>query len=66
MNPSVKWYLKLMIKPKEIKLGLVSSSTLDTVQEITSILSKTNLKLATIREITMGFVITGESALEKR
>jgi hypothetical protein len=42
---------KVMIKPKEIKPGLVSSiNAFYIVQEITSISSKTNLELATIRK----------------
>lgn len=61
MNPFVKWFLKLMTKPKEIKPGLVSSINASyTVQEIKSILSKTNLKSATVKKTTMGFIITGK------
>jgi ubiquinone/menaquinone biosynthesis C-methylase UbiE len=61
MNPFVKCFLKLMTKPKEIKPGLVSSINASyTVQEIKSILSKTNLKSATVKKATMGFIITGK------
>ncbi len=61
MNPVVKWFMKLMTKPKEIRPGLVSSINASyTVQEITSILSKTNLKSAIVKKTTMGFIITGE------
>ena len=61
MNPVFKWLLKLMTKPKEIKPGLVSSINASyTVQEIESILSKTNLKSATVKKTMMGFEITGE------
>jgi ubiquinone/menaquinone biosynthesis C-methylase UbiE len=61
MNLFVKWFLKLMTKPKEIKPGLVTSINASyTVQEITSILSKTNLKSATVKKTTMGFIISGE------
>jgi ubiquinone/menaquinone biosynthesis C-methylase UbiE len=61
MNPVVKWFMKLMTKPKEIRPGLVSSiNACYTVQEITSILSKSNLKSAIVKKTTMGFIITGE------
>ena len=61
MNPFVKWFLKIATKPKEIKPGLISSINASyTVQEIKSILSKTNLKSATIKQTTMGFIITGQ------
>ena len=60
MNPLFKWFLKLMSKPKEIRAGLVSSINASyTVQEIESILSKTNLKEATVKKTRMGFEITG-------
>jgi ubiquinone/menaquinone biosynthesis C-methylase UbiE len=61
MSPLVRWFLKLMTKPREIRPGLVSSINASyTVQEIKSILSKTNLKSATVKQTTMGFIITGE------
>lgn len=61
MNPFVKRFLKLMTKPKEIRSGLVSSINASyTVQEIKAILSKTNLKPATVKKTTMGFIITGK------
>ena len=61
MNPFFKWFLKLMTKPKEIKPGLVSSINASyTIQEITAILSKTNLKSATVKKTMMGFIIIGE------
>jgi len=61
MNPFVKWFLKLMTKPREIRPGLISSIDASyTVQEIRSILSKTNLKSSKVKKTTMGFIITGE------
>lgn len=61
MNPFVKWFLKLMSKPKEIRSGLVSSiNAAYTVHEIELILSKTNLKTATVKKTTMGFIVTGD------
>ena len=61
MNPFVKWFLKLMTKPKEIRPGLISSINASyTVQEIQSILSKTDLKSSKVKKTTMGFIITGE------
>jgi ubiquinone/menaquinone biosynthesis C-methylase UbiE len=61
MNPFVKWFLKLMTKPKEIRPGLISSINASyTVQEIKSILSKTDLKSSKVKKTTMGFIITGE------
>jgi ubiquinone/menaquinone biosynthesis C-methylase UbiE len=61
MNPLVKWFLKLMTKPKEIRPGLISSINASyTVQEIQSILSKTDLKSSKVEKTTMGFIITGE------
>jgi ubiquinone/menaquinone biosynthesis C-methylase UbiE len=65
MNPFVKWFLKLMTKPKEIRPGLISSINASyTVQEIQSILSKTDLKSSKVKETTMGFLVTGEKILE--
>jgi len=67
MNPFVKWFLKLMTKPKEIRPGLISSINASyTVQEIQSILSKTDLKSSKVKKTTMGFIITGEKASESR
>ena len=61
MNPLVKWFLKLMTKPKEIRPGLISSINASyTVQETPSILSKTDLKSSKVKKTTMGFIITGE------
>jgi hypothetical protein len=51
----------MMTKPKEIKPGLVSSiNASHTVEEIESILSKTNLKQAIVKRTIMGLEITGK------
>ena len=63
INPFMKWFLKLMAKPKEIQSGLVSSINAScTVQEVQSILSKTNLKSSKVKKTTMAFIIGGEKA----
>jgi hypothetical protein len=65
MNPLVKSFLKLMTKPKEIRHGLIPSiSASYTVQEVQSILSKTDLKPSKVEKTTMGFIITGEKFSE--
>ncbi len=47
----VKWFMKLMTKPKEIRPGLTSSiNAAYTIQEIQSILSKTDLKSSTVKK----------------
>ncbi len=61
MNPSVRWFLKLMTKPKEIRPGLTSSINASyTVQEIQSILLKTDLKASNVQKTIMGFIIIGK------
>ena len=66
MNPLMKWFLKLMTKPKEIRPGLKSSINASyTVQEIQSILSNTDLKSSNVKKTMMGFLITGEKSKTK-
>jgi ubiquinone/menaquinone biosynthesis C-methylase UbiE len=61
MNPLMKWFLKRITKPKEILPGLTSSINASyTVQEIKSILSNTNMKSATVKQTTMGFIMIGQ------
>jgi ubiquinone/menaquinone biosynthesis C-methylase UbiE len=61
MTLFMKWFLKLMTKPKEIRPGLISSINASyTVQEIQSILSKTELKSSKVKKTWLGFLITGE------
>lgn len=52
-----------MAKPKEIQSGLVSSMNASCrVQEVQSILSKTNLESSKVKKTTMGFIMSGEKA----
>lgn len=61
MSPFMRWFMKLMTKPKEIRPGLASSiNAAYTVQEIQSILLKTGLKSSSVKKTMMGFIITGE------
>jgi len=61
MNPLVKWFMKLVTKPKEIRPGLISSiNAAYTVEEIGSILEQSNLVGYKVRSQTMGLIITGE------
>ncbi len=61
MNPLVKWLMKLVTKPKEIRPGLISSINASyTPQEIESVLAESNLKGYKVSKVIMGFVITGQ------
>jgi ubiquinone/menaquinone biosynthesis C-methylase UbiE len=61
MNPFVKWIMRTVTKPKEIRPGLVSSINASyTPEEIRSILRNSSLSGSTVRGVIMGFVITGE------
>ncbi len=61
MNPFIIFLLKLFIKPKELKPGLISSINASyTASEIEQILLKTNLKSFNIKSGPMGLSITGE------
>lgn len=63
MNPLVKWFMKSVTKPKEIKPGLTSSINASyTVEEIEAILEGSNLKGYQVSKVTMGLIITGEKA----
>ena len=63
MNPMVKWFMKAVTKPKEIKAGLVSSiNSAYTAQEITAILATSHLQGYSVRTNLMGLVITGQKA----
>ena len=60
MNPFVKGFMKLMVKPKEIRPGFVSSINASyTTDEIRSILDQSNLKESVVAKTFMGFEITG-------
>ena len=61
MNPLVRWFMKLVTKPKEMRPGLISSiNAAYTVEEIGSILGQSNLVGYKVRSQTMGLIITGE------
>src|SRR4030042_790897 len=60
MNPFVKGFMKLMVKPKEIRPGFVSSINASyTTDEIRSILDQSKSKEAVVAKTFMGFEITG-------
>lgn len=63
MIPPVKWFMKLVVKPKEIRPGLISSiNAAYTFEEIVAILGKSVLKGYRVSKVIMGLVITGEKA----
>ena len=60
MNPFVKQFMKLMVKPKEIRPGFVSSINASyTTDEIRSVLDHSNLKEFVVAKTFMGLEITG-------
>lgn len=60
MNPFVRRFMKLMVKPKEIRPGFVSSINASyTIDEIRSILDQSKLKESVVAKTFMGFEITG-------
>jgi len=60
MNPFVRQFLKLVVKPKEIRPGFVSSINASyTIDEIRSILAQSKLKESVVAKTFMGFEITG-------
>lgn len=61
VNPLVKWIMRAVAKPEEIRPGPVSSiSASYTPEEIRSMLRDSSLSGSTVRGVIMGFVITGE------
>ncbi|MDZ7261675.1 MAG: class I SAM-dependent methyltransferase [candidate division KSB1 bacterium] len=61
MSPVIKWFLKLMAKPKEIKPGLISSINASyTPDEVQDILEKTKMPGYQVKKNILGLVITGE------
>jgi ubiquinone/menaquinone biosynthesis C-methylase UbiE len=61
MNPLMKWFLKLVARPKEIRPGLISSiNAAYTFEEIEAILEESNLRGHKVSKVIMGLVITGE------
>jgi len=65
MNLLVKWFMKAVTKPKEIRSGLISSiNAAYTVEEIQPILVASNLEGYTAKRQMMGLLITGQKARE--
>lgn len=63
MNPLVKWFMKAVTKPKEIRPGLTSSlNAAYTVPELNAILRESRLQGGTAKQNLMGLVITGQKA----
>jgi len=61
MNPFIKWLMKLMTKPKEIKSGLITSiNAAYTEDEIREMLKETKIQGYDIQKSVMGLAITGE------
>jgi len=60
MSPLMKWFMKLVTKPKEMQSGLKSSINASyTIEEIESIFAATSLKVHEVKKLMMGFVVTG-------
>jgi ubiquinone/menaquinone biosynthesis C-methylase UbiE len=67
MNPFMKWFLKRVTKPKEIRPGLTSSINASyTANELESILKETSLKKHEVKKLMMGFVLTGAKDISLR
>ena len=63
MNPLVKWFMKAVTKPKEIRPGLTSSlKAAYTVPELDAILSESRFQGGATKQNLMGLVITGQKA----
>ena len=63
MHPLVKWFMRTVTKPKEIRPGLTSSIHASyLVEEIRIILGESNLKGYKVRKTPMGLVIAGTKA----
>jgi len=61
MNLLVKWFMRLVTQPKEIRPGLVSSINASyTLKEIEAILGESNLKGYEVSKAMMGLVISGQ------
>lgn len=63
MSPLVKWFMKAVTKPKEIRPGLISSiNAAYTVEEIQTVLAATRLEGHTAKKQMMGLMVTGRKA----
>ena len=67
MNLLVKWFMKAVTKPKEMRAGLASSiKAAYTVPELNVILSESRLQNSITKGNLMGLVITGQKAGQHR
>ena len=63
MHPLVKWFMKAVTKPKEMRPGLISSiRAAFTSEELQSVLRESNLDTYTVNKGAMGLIITGQKA----
>jgi ubiquinone/menaquinone biosynthesis C-methylase UbiE len=63
MNPAIRWFLKLNIKPKERRVGFLSSVAASyTPEEAENLLARTNLHNAQVLRRRMVLVVTGVKA----
>ena len=60
MHPLVKWFIKMAVKPKEIRPGLTTSlNAAYTSDELNSLLRKTRFSSFTVSQGRMGITVTG-------
>ncbi|MBN1109674.1 MAG: hypothetical protein JXA45_02820, partial [Methanomassiliicoccales archaeon] len=60
MNPLVRWFLYMAVKPKEIRPGLITSiNAAYTPKELRSMLAETPLDPAKVEGGVMGSIISG-------
>jgi ubiquinone/menaquinone biosynthesis C-methylase UbiE len=63
MNPLIKWFLWLTVKPKGMRPGLITSlNAAYTMAEIREILTNTKLNGWQVNQNTFGIVISGQKA----
>jgi ubiquinone/menaquinone biosynthesis C-methylase UbiE len=63
MIAPMKWFLWLMVKPKEMRPGLITSiNSSYTLEEIEAVLSQTKLQHWHVSKNLLGLVISGEKA----
>ena len=67
INPFIKWFMKIITKPKELRPGLVTSfNAAYIVDEVKSILKNTDLISYKVSKDTMGLTIVGVKADSNR
>ncbi len=67
INPFIKWFMKIITKPKELRPGLVTSfNAAYIVDEVKSILKDTDLTNYKVSKDTMGLTIVGVKADSNR